>query len=123
MTAPIVDGGELVNEFATGLYAVDRFASGAFTQGVYAPTVESSFTIKALIVPAAGAELLRLPEGERTNETFKVLSVTELKMGRGVGRPDRITLPRGLFEVKTIDDFTAAAGFYSYVVQRVDLGD
>jgi hypothetical protein len=113
-----------VDEFSTGVYHVERFAGGTYVNGVWTKSGESTFDIKALIIPAGGAELLRLPEGERMKETFKVLSVSELKAaGADVGAPDRITLPRGIFEVKTIDDFTAAAGFYVYVAQRVDRGD
>lgn len=123
MSPPIVDGGELVDEFSTGTYSVERFTSGAYTGGVYVATSESTFDIKALIIPAGGAELLRLTEGDRIRETFKVLSVSALRTGETGGKPDRISLPRGVFEVKTIEDFTAAAGFFVYLVQRVDLGD
>lgn len=123
MSPPIVDGGELVDEFATGTYQVTREAVGTHVQGAYVKGAQSTFTIKALIIPAAGQELLKLPEGERSKETFRVLSVSELKSDQDVGDPDRIDLPRGTFEVKVIEDFTAAAGFYRYLVQRVDLGD
>lgn len=124
MSPPIVDGGQLVNEFAGGAtYPVERFSGGSYVQGVYAPTGESTFNITAIVIPAGGEQLLKLPEGERTKETFLLLSTTELKAGVDAGAADRVTLPRGVFEVKTIDDFTLAAGFYRYLVQRVDLGD
>lgn len=122
--APIVDGGEMVNDFATGVYDVERFSAGAYVNGAYTPTGSSILHVKALVLPAGGEQLLRLPEGQRAIETFMVLSVTELKMDETTSKPDRITIPgRGVFEVKTVEDFTAAGGFYRFVVQRVDLGD
>lgn len=124
MSPPIVDGSEMVNDFATGIYDVERFEPGAYPGGVYTPAGSTILHVKALVMPAGGQELLRLPEGDRTTESFTVLSVTELKTNETISQADRITIPpRGVFEVRVVEDWTAAGGFYKYLVQRVDLGD
>lgn len=121
---PIVDGGEMVNDFATGIYAVTRFDVGTYVDGVYVAGSTSTLQVKALVMPAGGQELRKLPEGLQDVETFMVLSVTELKMDDTVSAPDRLVIPgRGTFELKKVEDWTAAGGFYKYLVQKVDQGD
>lgn len=124
MNAPIVDGSEMVNDFATGIYDVERFGAGSYIDGTYTGSGSTILHVKALVMPASGQALMRLPEGDRSTETFTVLSVTELKTNETVSQADRITIPdRGVFEVAVVEDWTAAGGFYKYMVQRVDLGD
>ncbi len=119
----LVDLSDVVDGFSTGTYSVERFGAGNYTDGLYTPSGSATLQVRAMVVPAGGAELQRLPEGDRLKEAYTVLSTAELKTNETVSQADRITLPRGVFEVSTVEDWRDAGGFFKYLVTRVDLGD
>ncbi len=67
-------------QFEAG-YVVKRRAAGTLTLGRYAEGPLTTLTIEALVVPLSGKDLKVLPEGRRAEDSLKVISPTELKLG------------------------------------------
>lgn len=72
---------DLVNSFSTGSYNVTRRTAGGFSRGIALATSDAIITITASIQPARGQDLLRLPEGRRSNLTRVIFTTTELFTG------------------------------------------
>lgn len=86
-----MDIAALIQSFSTGTYSVTRRTVGAVVRGVSQPTVDASLMITASIQPATGQDLLRLPEGRRTNLTRVIFTTTELLTG-DQGEPNEADL-------------------------------
>lgn len=72
----------LASRFATGTYAVTRRQSTfTATRGAVDPPTQSSLTITASVTPVRGADLQKIPEGRRTNETRTFFTTTQLFVG------------------------------------------
>lgn len=97
----------LVNSFSTsaGTYDVTRQASKGFTRGVANPTTNSTFQITASVQPATGQDLLRLPEGRRTNETRVLFTTTQLFTGdQGqTDEADLVTIEGDPWEIQHVE--------------------
>jgi hypothetical protein len=89
---------DVIDDFATAVsYAVSRPAVGSLTLGRYTPGSSSNFNIVAIIVPLSGRDLKVLPEGRRAEDTRKVITATQLKVG------DLITIDSQTWEVFHLD--------------------
>jgi hypothetical protein len=73
---------DVITHFAgEATYSVTRRAEGATVLGRASVGAPTTFTIEALVVPLSGKDLKVLPEGRRAEDSLKVISPTELKLG------------------------------------------
>jgi len=79
-----VDLAGLIKSFSTSRpgqsYSVIRREPGGYQRGVAQPTVDQQITVTGSLQPATGADLLRLPEGRRSNETRVFFTTVQLQI-------------------------------------------
>lgn len=107
-----MDLASLIESFATGIYAVTRRTSPAqrFIRGVAQPTSDIVINIRASVQPASGADMLRLPELRRVNETRVVFTTTQLHIsdaGDGV-QADIISIDGLPWEIQHVETWVQA---------------
>ena len=90
-----MDIDSLIQSFMTqgGPYTVTRRQRAAYARGIAQPTNDFTITIKASVQPATGKDLLRLPEGRRSNETRVLYTTTQLDCGDVDGPYEAATVP------------------------------
>jgi hypothetical protein len=99
------DLSETVLRFATGTYDVKRF--GPTVRGADGKTdtqVPTTIPAVAVIQPATGEEMRRMPEGKRTDGLIRIHSVIELKTSGPAQEPDIITVKGVEYQVQHVDD-------------------
>lgn len=106
----------LVESFATGTYEVSRRAAATFLRGVAVPASPQTFAIRASVQPAGGKDLLRLPEGRRTNETRVIFTTTQLYTGDqgSAYEADVVTVDGEGWEIQHCEDWVQAGGGVAY---------
>lgn len=115
--------GSVIDALETGTYTVTRKPAGSYVAGVWTkgqPSQTLTFSIVASIQPASGKELLRLPEGRRTEETRVVYSKTELQPG-GQAQPfsaDLLTIGGESWEVQNVMPWFDGTGYWKAIIQR-----
>ena len=122
-----MDIGALIDSFATGSYQVTRRASAAPVRGVYGATTDSVITIAASVQPASGQDLLRLPEGRRTNLTRVIFTTTELLTGDAgaANEADLVTIDGLEWEVQHVERWQDSNGYdvgYRCIAQQPTSG-
>lgn len=70
--------GSLIDSFKTDDIIITRFGEGKYVKGIYKKGKETQSTIKAVVTPLRGQDLLRLSEGKRTRESIKVYTEDQL---------------------------------------------
>jgi len=105
-----VDIDSLIQSFMTqgGSYTVTRRQRAAYSRGIAQPTNDFTITIKACVQPATGKDLLRLPEGRRSNETRVLFTTTELDCGDVDSdfEADTVTIDGAFWEVQHVEFWT-----------------
>ncbi len=99
----------LMASFATGTYTVTRRTrSTAVTRGVVDDGVETSLTVRGSVSPGLGADLLKVPEGRRTNETQVIFTDTRLYVGEPTEgyEADRLLIRGVLYELVHLETWT-----------------
>ena len=100
-----MDLASLISSFATGTYTVTRRARGSIANGKVGSTSDSTVTITASVSPSSGSDVVKLPEGRRTNETRTIFTTTLLKTG-GQGEAyeaDQISIGGETYEVMKVE--------------------
>lgn len=126
-----MDIAQLMAAFVTGTYTVTRRARGRLVHGKITDGATTTVLITASVSPASGKDLLRLPEGRRTNESRVVFTTTELYTGGQVGsetqatyQADRILIDGKDYEVSHVetwrDPVTQTSIGYRVVVQDLN---
>jgi hypothetical protein len=117
-TAPVSVTGILsltgiVRSLRTNTYNVSRAGAGSFVKGVYQPGVPVNFSISASIQPLNGRDLLRLPQGSRTEWYIKIFTATPLRVviAPAGNISDVISYGGNLFEVEKVFDWSESGGF------------
>jgi hypothetical protein len=122
MSPRMVDLASVVEAFSSP-YEVTRYSAGEYVGGHYVAAGASTLEVLGQVVPGS-KELLREAEGDRVKETVQFTTTTELLTNEESAQADRVAIPgRGLFEVSDVEDWSAAAGFYTYTLTRVDAGE
>lgn len=115
----------LIESFLTGTYTVTRVSGIAYVNGRASAGSTSTLSIDASVHPAAGNDLLRLPEGQRTIETRIVFTTTELKEGSegSTYKADKVSIDGALWEVQTVESWRPDPGtdapYFRCIVQAV----
>lgn len=74
----------LINRFGKP-HTIWRATLGSYVDGIFIPGNEASFTIKASKQPLTGDEQELLPEGNDSNETFALFTLTKLNIQKDSG--------------------------------------
>jgi len=84
-----------------------------------APTEEIS--IDAVVQPARGKELQRLPEGRRTSESIKVYTTTPLFSAEveDQNQPDILVWQGKKYQIETIDNWEEYGDYYKALALKV----
>ena len=110
-----------IRRLARASYTVTRFAQGAYENGRFVRGAPTQFTIRALIQPTRGQDLLRLPEGERTRELVTIYTTDELHTANAPGgaAADRVTWRGETYEVQGVERWDEIAGFWKAIAAKV----
>jgi hypothetical protein len=106
----------------TNVYTVTRAGAGSYdTNGRFTAPSVSTFQINASIQPTAGRDLMRLPEGLRTQELISVWSLTPLQTASAPAsnQADIISYGGLNYQVQTVLDWSESGGFGKYIAQKV----
>ncbi len=106
--------GEIIGNFDESL-SLRRRAAGSTALGRFTPGSVTTTTISAVVVPASGRDLLRLPEGERASATIRVLIESELLATPG--SPDELTFQGVTWVVKHVARWSIGS-FYDCLAQQ-----
>ncbi len=115
----------LVASFATGSYSVARRTNASTaTYGVIDDGTASTITITASVSPARGADLLKVPEGRRTDETRTIFTTTRLYVGDPADGydADQITIAGVVYELVHLEtwfDTRGGATAYKAIAVRM----
>jgi hypothetical protein len=110
-----------IADLATGNYQLARVTAGSWSQttGEYTAGATTLSTIEAVIVPASGRQLQRLPEAQRSTEAIAIYTATALRTAEASGAPgDRVTYGGRVFEVQSVKPWNEAGGFCEAIAVR-----
>ena len=94
----------------TGTYAVTRRSASSFTKGRQVAGGTTALDVEGILVPVAGEELLRLPEGERNVERATLYTAVLLRTAGASGEADVVSASGKLWEVETVKDYREFGG-------------
>lgn len=103
-----MDIASLMTSFATGTYTVTRRARGSVVRGRVQDGSSTTVSITASVSPSRGLDLMKVPEGRRTNGAMTIFTTTFLYVG-GVGESyesDRISIGGATWEVAHVETWT-----------------
>lgn len=85
------------------------------------PGPTSTFDIVAVLYPPKSQDLLRLPEGRRSEKVIALFTGTELKTAGAPGGSgaDLVEHAGEVFEVEAVDDWSQHGGYYHALAVRV----
>ena len=101
---------------------IRRKVAGAYDEhGKWQEQDYEEFTVKAVVQPARGHELVRVEEGRRTRGAIKLYSLTELRTAsvETQTQPDRVVWLDKVYEVEYIDDWNEAGGYFKVIALEV----
>lgn len=116
---PVLPVAAVISALASGTYTVTRYGAGSYVEGEHTEGTASTFDIKASVQPMSGRELMKLPEGERTQDNLVVLTASELRTREGTAQADRLSIDGATYEVLGVEDWYSEGGFYRAHVRRV----
>ncbi len=102
-------------------YSVTRRVAGTSSAGLLVAGSSSTVSIVASVQPPTGADLLRLPEGRRSEDARVLFTATQLYTG-GQGATytaDRLVIDGNLFEVSHVEPWPADSTFWRAIVTAV----
>jgi len=113
--------------FTRDLISVERFqGAGAYTKGVYTKGTSLDFPARGNVQPVKPVEMLSLPEAQRTRETIKIFSTTELRPVEQTNSKsaDRVTYNNEVYEVISVKNW-GFSGIPHYVslAQRINTNE
>jgi hypothetical protein len=103
-------------------YTVYRYPSAqSFTDGKRDAQTPTELTIYAMIQPASGRDLLRLPEGLRSGEVIAIWTETELRLENEAEqlRPDEVGYKGQSYQVESIENWSDAGNYYKALARRI----
>lgn len=83
---------------------VSRRSAGTYVDGLWVEGSESAFTVQASVQPLSPKEVLLLPEGRRTEQSFVLLTDTELNVTTSTN-PDTVTIYGRKFEILKVEQW------------------
>lgn len=111
-------GRSLIKKMHGTNYNVLRSSGGAYVNGVW---TDSTTTIQVFAAKQSlsGHEVVRIPEGDRTRQRFKLYSADFLQPNDDISkaRADVVTLPEGKFQVESCEPWT---NFYKAIIVKIE---
>jgi len=106
-------------------YTVTRpLAAATYVKGRLVKAATEEIEIQATIQPLNSKEVLLLPEGQRTKETIKIYSATELNPGSNKTKKngDTIAYDGNGYEIISVADWSKMNGIkhFKMVGQKID---
>ncbi len=111
----------VVTNFAKKI-SVQRSLPGAHDEhGRWQEQAKEELSIDAVVQPARGQELQRLPEGRRTSETIKVYTTTKLLSAEvdTQNQPDVLVWQGREYQVETIDPWDEYGNYFKALALKV----
>lgn len=103
------DISDIIDDFAIALTA-QRFGAGSITDGRYTPdSSPDTVNFTGSVTPATSRDLMRLPEGRRTEWTIRIITKTPLQT---LPQADIVTYNGRQWEVQKVDDWANVPTFY-----------
>lgn len=98
----------LIDSFKTDDVTVTTFGKGNYEKGVFKQGDKHTSTVKAVVIPIRGRELLKLSEGQRSKEAITVYTKDKLCSidDRNAKRPDHLEWRGHIFQVQMVEDRT-----------------
>ena len=118
----VMDLSGVLDSLGSGTYTVTRrtvVGTGYDASGVKAEPTTATFSVSGLLHPAAGRDLQRLPEGQRTREVRAMLTPTLLRTAGGGFEPDLIAADGDTWEVSIVERYAEIANYWRVVVLKV----
>lgn len=105
-------------------YTVTRQTTArTFVKGREVPPATTQFEVQATIQPITGREVLKLPEGERSENQIKIYSATKLNVATEAGiAGDVITYDSDDFEIVAVENWNKFNGIKHFKMRarRID---
>lgn len=85
-----------------------RTTSTGYVNGVYTATT-AAISVLASVQPVSADDILRIPEGDRERQMWKLYSADELRAANEAtkAKPDQLTIDGDLFIVKMVEKWPA----------------
>ena len=109
---PLVDLGPTVLECSPTTLSVTRFTEVGFEDGVGIDPDEETIVVQASVQPLDNEELMRLPEGDRTEGGVSVFSVVRLQPR------DQFKYNGISYEVQSIEDWFDLGGYFKSIAKK-----
>lgn len=101
-------------------FTFKRLSGGAYVNGKWIKGTPTDIIIKASLQPLTGEELKQLPEGRRTDQTYKMYSSIKLRTVK-TDNPDYTTIDGNKFEVIEIEPSqNGIINHYKIVIGKVN---
>lgn len=104
---------------ASGSYSVARSLGGYDGDGRYYPGTISTFNIQASVQPLKGRDLLRLPEGLRTEELVTIYTPTQLFTQGANQDPDVVTVAGLQYQVQTVEQWGPDGSYWKAIAAKL----
>lgn len=94
---------------------------GSYVAGDFGPTATETLTLRGVVHPATGADMKKLPEGERVEGAIRVYTLERVRLSsRASGDlADRILHNGVEYEAATVEDWSTF-GYYLTIATRVE---
>jgi hypothetical protein len=111
--------GEIIGTYEVDL-TVNRRGLGLTIKGRYFPAAITAIPFKGALVPVTGKDLLRLPEGLRTQEVIRIFSQQEIRTAREPSKneADEIYYRGEFWEVQNVSDWTDQGAFFDSLATK-----
>lgn len=109
----------VISNFGATITGTRRTTAGYGSDGRLDAPSTSSLSLVAVVEPAGGRDLQRLPEGMRTREVKAVWTATALKSADATYEPDLLTIEGASWEVQNVENWSTHGNYYRALVVKV----
>jgi len=114
----------MINVFASKLQVTREIKEGKYVEGYFKDGYVQTFTIVGTVEPLDGNELMLLTEAERTKESIRIYTATELLTvdPKRTRKADVITYQGKKFEVHSVKRWTQLIPHFAAIaISKTDL--
>lgn len=116
-TGIYLDG--VVADFATGIYVVTRGSPPTFVNGVAVPGSVVTIPITACVQPLEGIDLMRLPEGQRSDDYRVLYTAVQLNTTESTQIADTVVIDGDAFQIMQCERFQELGNYFRARAQRI----
>lgn len=112
----MIDMSGVIESFITGTYTVVRPGASTYgADGRQETETPTTFSVDAVVQPATGPDLERLPQGYQGGMTWTIWSTGELRLR------DIITVAGEDFQVASVDEWNVSGNYWRVLAVKVSL--